>query len=55
MTDKQQAIQAAADAVRAHMGPDRDSVTFHDMQKKVQDALNTGASLQDIAAVNRNR
>jgi hypothetical protein len=48
------AIQAAADAVRAHIQAP-DTATLHDMQQKVQDAQNQGASLQDIAAVNRDR
>lgn len=48
------AIQAAADAVRDHQQA-MTTVTLHDMQQKVQDALNQGASLQDIAAVNRDR
>lgn len=46
-TTQADAVRDAADAVNAHVaGPD--SVTFHDMQQKVQDALNLGASLTDI-------
>ncbi|MFJ9799851.1 hypothetical protein [Streptomyces sp. NPDC101145] len=41
-------IQAAADAVRAHQ-QSPDTHTLRDMQTKVQDALNQGATLQDIA------
>jgi hypothetical protein len=45
--DKNAAVQAAADAVRAHIDAP-DSVTFHNMQQTVQDAQNLGASLTDI-------
>jgi hypothetical protein len=45
--DKNTAIQAAADAVRAHQD-NPDTTTFHDMQQKVQAAQNQGASLHDI-------
>lgn len=55
MADKTTAIQAAADAVRADMAPDHDSVTFHDMQTKVQAALDQGATLTDIRDANTNR
>lgn len=46
------AVQAAANAVRAHQQAP-DTHTLHDMQQKVQDAQNLGASLQDIAAATR--
>ncbi|MET7713688.1 hypothetical protein [Streptomyces sp. NPDC005407] len=50
MTDT--AVQAAADAVRAHRQTP-DTATLRDMQAKVQAAQNQGATLQDIAAANR--
>ena len=48
---KNDAIQAAADAVRAHQTAP-DTTTLRDMQDKVQQAQNQGASLQDIAKAN---
>ncbi|WP_306317256.1 MULTISPECIES: hypothetical protein [unclassified Streptomyces] len=53
--DKAAAIQAAADAVRAHQKPDADSATLRDMRQKVQAAQNLGASLTDIRDANQNR
>ncbi|KPI31444.1 hypothetical protein OV320_2660 [Actinobacteria bacterium OV320] len=50
--DTTAAIQAAATAVRAHQ-TSPDTVTLRDMQDKVQQAQNQGASLQDIANANR--
>ena len=55
MSDKTAAIQAAADAVRAHQGPDADTATLHDMQQKVQAAQDLGASLTDIRDANQSR
>jgi hypothetical protein len=49
---KDTAVQAAADAVHAHQQAP-DSYTLHDMQQKVQQAENLGASLHDIADANR--
>ena len=46
-TAQANAVQDAVKAVDAHAA-DSDSVTFHDMQQKVQAALNLGASLTDI-------
>lgn len=51
MTAKDTAIQDAAAAVKAHITAP-DSTTFHDMQQKVQDAQNQGASLHDIRKAN---
>ena len=51
--DKTAAIQAAADAVKAHQAPDADTTTLHDMQTKVQAAQDLGASLTDIRNVNQ--
>lgn len=48
------AIQAAADAVRAHMTAP-DTVTLRDMQTAVQAAQNQGATLHDIANANQSR
>jgi formylmethanofuran dehydrogenase subunit B len=45
--DKNTAVQSAAEAVQAHIDAP-DSVTFHNMQRAVQDAQNLGASLTDI-------
>ncbi|MEU3656428.1 hypothetical protein AB0E67_27200 [Streptomyces sp. NPDC032161] len=46
------ALQAAADAVRAHQ-QDPDSYTFHDMNIKVSTAQAQGHTLKDIADANQ--